>query len=143
MYKSAKSHTQIQRISYALCLLLIMSQSLATEYQCTMEMSDHDMSVTQTIDSSDPHAGHHMMNPEEPMQHDMPMAADLGADTEMDDCCDYDCQCAQKACSSTNALLANVGHTEFDIEHKILFINQEKFTPFKASSALYRPPIFC
>ncbi len=143
MFKSAKSHTQTQRMSYALCLLFIFSQVLATEFQCTMDMTDHDMSDTQTIDSNDPHAGHHMMNSGTLMQHDMSMAADISADTEMNDCCDHDCQCAQKACSSANALIVYENHSELSVEHKSSFFNEENFIPFKAFSALYRPPIFC
>ncbi len=137
MIKSVRKNKRIQSISYAVILLFIVSQSLATNFECKMDMADHDMPTTQSIDSNDPHAGHNMQS----MGYSMEMGSTL--DSEMIDCCDLNCQCAQNTCSSSNSMITHVIDAEFDGNQHASFFDESKHIHSLASSALYRPPIIC
>lgn len=137
MFKLIKNNKQIQKTSYVLILLFIVSQSLAYDFGCNMELSVHDMSSTSVIDSNDPHAGHNMQSMESTME------MGLTSHSDMSDCCDSDCQCAQNTCSSSPSITVNRVQTEFDKNSHSLFFNEVKSIHFQASSALYRPPIIC
>jgi hypothetical protein len=138
MFKSVRKNKQVQKISYVLILLFIVSQSLATDTGCKMEMTGHAMSSAHSIsssggiDSTDPHAGHSM-------------EMDMGANTHavMSDCCDHDCQCAQHACSSSISIITHTTLSVFMSAKDTLLFSEDNPLQSLAFSALYRPPIFC
>ena len=141
MLKSVRKCKQSQRISYALMLFFMLSQTVAADSACKMDMSDHDMTSSQAVDANNSHAGHDMQNMDHTMQSSM--AVDSNSHAEMSDCCDQDCQCTQKSCNSSNAMITYVTYPDFNSTQHATFLNQNQAINTQASSALYRPPIFC
>jgi hypothetical protein len=134
-YKSTNKNQQAPKIWYCLLLLFSVSQSFASETNCKMQMTDHELQSTQLNDSIDPHAGHDMQS--------MGHSTTVDTKSKMSDCCDQDCQCVQNTCSSSNSMITHLIHSEFDGNKHTSFFDENKLIQSLASSALYRPPIIC
>ena len=143
MFKPIRNNKRPTKFSYILILLFIVSQSLATDSGCNMEMVGHAMPSThanssyEEISSIGPHAGHDMKT----MGHSMEM--DANTPTVMSDCCDHDCQCAQHACSSSISIISSVVYSDYGRNNHSLFLFEDKLINSQVSTALFRPPIIC
>ena len=137
MFNAIYQKEPTNKVMVVFMLLFIASQSMALSRTCTMVTTGHDMAVSQSMTTKDPHAGHNMSSKGE--------SKTTGSTThvEMSDCCTFDCQCAQNTCSSSNLMFSNVIHASFVNNLNTSFFDDSDFIYSLTSSALFRPPIIC
>lgn len=139
MIYSTLKYKHLHKIFFVLVVLLIVNQTLANDFGCQMDMTQHDAANLDVSESKDPHAGHHMSASNELNS----MEVTSKAHFEMGDCCDNDCACAQNTCSNSISMIAQVTLTEFNGSKQAVIVAENKLIHSYTSSALHRPPIFC
>lgn len=132
MFNSIRNNKSLKYYMTILVLVLVSGQLLAEISECDMQSSKSNNLSTHMMDSSDPHAGH-----------DMSQMSEMSDHSEMSDCCMDDCQCAQSACSTSLTMISNKTGFKLFSDAKALVQKSNSSYISQASSALFRPPIFC